>query len=101
MTDSTMNPSTGADLETLKRGWLYFGHHGWPAKKVLGCRWFKKTKITLETISFGRIISISIFKFSPFLHITEAWWWNLINFPDFTNAFIRNEKNHSYNSQWE
>ena len=52
-----------------KGGALYVNHHGWPAKKMLGFRWFKKAKITLETISFGQIISISIFKFSRFLSI--------------------------------
>ena len=30
----------------------YFGHHGWPAKKILGFRWSEKVKITSETISF-------------------------------------------------
>ena len=31
--------------------------------------------------------SISIFKLCPFLHIIKAWWWNLIKFLNFTNAF--------------
>ena len=53
----------------LKRGALFVGHHGWPAKKNLGFRWSKKAEITLETISFGQNISISIFRFSPFLLI--------------------------------
>ena len=34
-----------------KRG-RYVGHHGWPMKKLLGFRWSKKVKITLEAISF-------------------------------------------------
>ena len=38
-------------------------------KKILGSRWSKKAKIPLETISFWQNISISIFKFSPFLSI--------------------------------
>ena len=50
-------------------GALCVGHHGWPAKKVLDFRWSKKAEITLETISFWQNISISIFKFSPFLLI--------------------------------
>ena len=49
------------------KGALYVGHHGWPTNKILGFRWSKKAKITLETKSFWRNISISIFKFSPFL----------------------------------
>ena len=43
---------TGADPEILKKGVLYMGHHGWPTKKILGFRWSKKVKITLETITF-------------------------------------------------
>ena len=35
-----------------KGGAPYVGHHGWLGKKVLGFRWPKGTKITLETISF-------------------------------------------------
>ena len=57
----------------IQRFWkgvaLYVGHHGWPAKKIVGFRWPKKSEITLETISFWQNISISIFKFSPFLSI--------------------------------
>ena len=33
-------------------GALYVGHHGSPPKKILGFRWSKNDKITLETISF-------------------------------------------------
>ena len=58
---------TGADPEIFKREALYVGHHGWPAKKILGLRWSKKAEITLETIGFWQNISTSIFKFSPFL----------------------------------
>ena len=43
---------TGAYPEILKKGVLYMGHHGWPTKKILGFRWSKKVKITLETITF-------------------------------------------------
>ena len=28
-----------------------------------------------------------IFKLCPFLHIIKAWWWNIIKFLNFTNAF--------------
>ena len=46
---------------------LYVGHHGWPAKKILGFKWSKKAEITAKTTSFWQNISISVFKFSPFL----------------------------------
>ena len=63
----------------IQRFWkgvaLYVGHHGWPTKKILDFRWSKKAKITLETISFWQNISISIFKFSPFLYTTKACQW--------------------------
>ena len=50
-------------------------------------------KIALETKSFWQIISVSIFKISPILHIIKAWWqWNLINFLNFANAFITKDK---------
>ena len=44
---------------------------GWPKDKILGFRWSKNTKITLETINTWRNISISIFKYSPFLDISN------------------------------
>ena len=71
---------------------LYVGHHGWPTKKILGFRWSKKAKITLETISFWQNISISIFKFSPFLYTMKACQWNLINCSKFANTLTRKEK---------
>ena len=46
-------------------GSLYVGHHGWPTKKLLGFRWSKKVKITLETKAFGETL-LSVF--SIFLH---------------------------------
>ena len=55
-----------------KMGSLYAGHHCWPAKKILGFSWSKKADITLETIGFWQNISISIFKFSPFL-LTKSY----------------------------
>ena len=52
--------------------------------------WFpdglKLPKITLETTCFWRNISISIFKFSPFLYTMKSSRWNLVNFSKFTNA---------------
>ena len=33
-------------------GPLYVGNRGWSRKKILGLRWSKKIKLTLETISF-------------------------------------------------
>ena len=52
-------------------------HHGWPAKKTLGFRWSKKAEITLETTSFWQNISISIFKFSPFLSIKSYQFFKI------------------------
>ena len=60
---------TGADPEILKRGALYVGHHGWSTKKILGFRWSKKAKITLETKVFGETF-LSVF--SNFLHFNES-----------------------------
>ena len=52
--------------ERIRRFWkgvaLYVSHHGWPTKKLLGFRWSKKAKTTLETIS----IRISIRNFQHF-----------------------------------
>ena len=31
---------------------VLFGHHSWPAKKILDFRWSKKAEITLEIVSF-------------------------------------------------
>ena len=36
-----------------KGGALCADHHVWPTKKILGFRWSKKAKITLETTAFG------------------------------------------------
>ena len=42
----------GADPEIWKRGGaLYVGHHIWPAKNVLGFRWFKNAEITLKFLA--------------------------------------------------
>ena len=65
---------SGADPEILKRG----GALCRPTKNILGFRWSKKAKITLETIDFWQNISISIFKFSPFLYTMKACQWSLI-----------------------
>ena len=50
-------------------GALYVGYPDWLAKEILGFRWSKKVEVTLETISFWQNISVSIFKFAPFLSI--------------------------------
>ena len=80
----------------IQRFWkgvvLYVGHHGWLMKKILGLRWSKKTKITLEIITFWQKISISVFKLCPFLCTMKACQWNLTNFLKFANALIRKEK---------
>ena len=69
--------NTGVDSEILKRGALYIGHHGWPAKKILDFRWSKKAEITLETISFWQNLYISIFKFSPILSIKSYQFFKI------------------------
>ena len=46
--------------------------------KISGFRWSKKAEITLETIGFWQNISISIFKFSPFLSIKSSIFQNLL-----------------------
>ena len=43
------------DPKIVKRRALYTGHDGWQAKKFLGLRWSKNTKITLETVNFREI----------------------------------------------
>ena len=60
-----------------KRVVLYVGHHGWPAKKILGFRWSKKAEIALESISFWQNISISFFKLSPFLSIKSYQFFKI------------------------
>ena len=57
--------TAGADPEILKRGALYVSHHGWSTMKILGFRWSKKAKLTLETKAFDETF-FSIF--SNFLH---------------------------------
>ena len=42
-------PSQGRIQTFWKAGVLYVSHHGWLMKKILGFRWSKKAKITLET----------------------------------------------------
>ena len=57
-----------------------------------GFTWYKKAKITLECKTLWRNISISVFKFSPFLHTMKAYRRNLLNFAKFTNALKKTEK---------
>ena len=71
--DVCVSFETGADPEILKRGALYVGHHDWSTKKILVFKWSIKAKIMLETISFWRNISISIFKFSPFSYTMKSY----------------------------
>ena len=83
----------GQSRDFKKSEMLYIGYYGWSMKKILGFRWSKETKITLETISFWQDISISICKSSPFL------LRNLINFSKFTNALIKKEKKKTLNEK--
>ena len=45
----------GVSRDFEKRVALYDGEHGWLTKNVLGFRWSKKAKITLETIPLWKI----------------------------------------------
>ena len=91
---------TEADPEILKRGGaFYVGHHGWTTKKILGLRWFEKAKITLETISFWRNISISIFKFSQIFIYNESLPMKSYQFFKIYKHLVRKEKKDSYSSQ--
>ena len=80
-----------ADPEVLKgEGALYVGHHGWPRKKILGFRWSKRDKITLEATFFWQKCFYQYFPiFSIFVNIytMNACQSNLSNFLKFTNAF--------------
>ena len=97
-------------IESLEQGriqrfWkgveLYVGHHGWPTKEVLRSKESKKVKTKLETISFRQNVSISIFKFPPFLYTMKACEWNLRNFSKFANALIKKRQKNLCNRQWE
>ena len=62
---------------------------------------FEKGQYNDRNYNFWQNISISIFKFCPFLYTIKAWQWNLINFSKFANALIRKEKKHLYSCQQE
>ena len=62
-------PPQGWIHRLWKVGALYVGHHDWPTKKILGFRWSKKAKITLETNVFGETFP-SVF--SNFLLFNES-----------------------------
>ena len=62
---SFISLSQGRIQRFWKGGMLYVGHHGWPARKILGFRWSKKAEIALETKAFGEAF-VSVF--SNFLH---------------------------------
>ena len=51
-------------------------------------RWSKKAKLTLESVSFGQNISISIFNFFPFLYTMKACQWNLILIMNITQTIF-------------
>ena len=93
----TLRLSPGTDPEILgrsmffSRGTLYVGHHYWKKKKMLGFRWSKKVKITLETISFWRNISFSIFNLSIFIY-NERFPMKSDQLAKLTNALIRRMK---------
>ena len=69
MTFLKLTSLAGADQEILKRGGtLYVGRRGWPMKKILGFRWSKKAKITLETKAFGETFFLYFQIFSIFIY---------------------------------
>ena len=71
----------------------YFTYGLWSVTNLQGgSRDFEKAKMTLETKGFWQNISISIFKFSPFLCTMKAFKWNLANFSKLANDLIRKEK---------
>ena len=57
----------------FENGWGSMSATGWLTKNILGFTWSEKVKITLETISFWQNISISVFKFSPFLYTMKVY----------------------------
>ena len=66
--------------------------HGWPTKKILGFRWFKKAKTRLETISFWWNFSINVLKFSRFLYTLKACRWKVVMFWKFAHPLKKREK---------
>ena len=61
------------DPEILKGGGaLYVDHHDWPTKKILGLRWSKKARITLETISFLAKYSYQYFQIFAIFTLNES-----------------------------
>ena len=54
-----------AAVKVLRGGSRDVGDHSWLTKKILGFRWSKNAKITLETKAFGETF-LSVF--SNFLH---------------------------------
>ena len=88
-----MKDSKDLSILPLFRGRSRDFEKGWCSMPTtIDFRWSKKATITLETISFWHNISISIFKFSPFLYTMEACQWDLINFSKFANTLISKEK---------
>ena len=66
---------SGVDSENLKRSGALCQPPWLTNEENFSSRWSIKAKVTLETISFWQNISISIFKFSPFLYTTKACQW--------------------------
>ena len=74
--NSKKSERNGEEQGRFQRFWkgvaLYFGHHGWPAKKMLGFRWSKKAKITLGCMSFFNKIFLNISNISKFSLFTSS-----------------------------
>ena len=69
---SKLYPKQGRIQRFWKGGSLCVGHHGWPTKKMLGFRWSKKVKITLETKAFNET------HFFQYSHIFSIFIYNEI-----------------------
>ena len=96
--NSTINSINRGGCRNFEKRVLYVSQHGWPREKILGFRWSKKAKITLNLFLtkyfFQHFQILSNFTYH------KSWWWNLINFPDFANTFVRKETTHTLNAQW-
>ena len=83
--------ASGADPEILKRR-----RSSLAVEEKFRFQWFKKAKITLETISFWQNISISIFKFCQFLYTVKACRWDLINIFKISKRSDNERKKNTY-----
>ena len=92
----------GRSRDFEKEGALYVGHHGWPIKKILGFRWSKKAKITLNNK-----LNLLAKHFFQFFQIFSIFTYNEslpMKFYQFFKIYKRcykKREKQSYSSQWE